>query len=169
MAVAKKHIEEQVPSLSIDQHNAIDMLILGSNDRETAEAVGVQRSTVTKWRLYNPEFKTELNRRRHEVWGSNLDKMRSLLGHSLAAVMDTLTDPTRADRWKVAMEVIKSVGFTSEQGVQFEPKGAVEGDMLMFEEIMDKKAFARKISRAGITQEDIFKHMADMQKRANRN
>lgn len=169
MAVTKKNVEEQIPSLSIVQHNAIDMLIMGSNDRETAETVGIQRSTVTKWRLYNTEFKIELNRRRHEIWGSSLDKMRSLLALSLTALLETLTDHSKEDRWKVAMEVIKSVGFTSEQGVQFEPKGAVEGDMLMFEEIMDKKAFARRISRASISKEDIFKHMADMQKRANRN
>ncbi len=46
--MAKPDKERQ--SLSIEQQNAIDMLVLGKSDREVAEAVGVSRQTVCGWR-----------------------------------------------------------------------------------------------------------------------
>jgi transposase len=40
--------------LTIEQRNAIDLLVTGKTDTETAEAVGVHRVTVTKWRNADP-------------------------------------------------------------------------------------------------------------------
>jgi len=42
--------------LSVEQLNAIDLLVTGKTDQEVADLVGVSRSTVTFWRLYNPTF-----------------------------------------------------------------------------------------------------------------
>lgn len=36
--------------LTIEQRNAIDLLVTGKTDTETADSVGVHRVTVTKWR-----------------------------------------------------------------------------------------------------------------------
>src|SRR5215207_9575776 len=73
-------------ALSIEQLNAVDLLVTGKSDREVAEAVGVSRQTVCGWRLYDPYFQAELNKRRKEVWGASLDKLRSLLPKALEVV-----------------------------------------------------------------------------------
>lgn len=48
--------------LSVQQLNAVELLILGKSDREVAEQVGVTRQTVSGWRLHDPFFQAELNR-----------------------------------------------------------------------------------------------------------
>lgn len=63
----KKYKREQ--GLTIEQLNAIDVLITGKSDQAVADAVGVSRPTVTSWRLYDPYFQAELNKRRRETWG----------------------------------------------------------------------------------------------------
>jgi FixJ family two-component response regulator len=42
--------------LTVKQENVIDMLVVGANDSEVAQAVGVNRVTVSRWRLYSPQF-----------------------------------------------------------------------------------------------------------------
>jgi hypothetical protein len=46
--------------LSIEQRNAIDLLIVGKSDQETADAIGVTRQTVQVWRTSNLLFQSEL-------------------------------------------------------------------------------------------------------------
>jgi hypothetical protein len=50
--------------LSLEQENAIDLLILGKPDREIVEAVGVTRETAWYWRHEHPVFLAEPNRLR---------------------------------------------------------------------------------------------------------
>ena len=64
---------------TVEQLNAIDHLVHGATDQETAEAVGVHRVTVTRWRNYDVVFQAELNRRRREVWQVSTDRLRALL------------------------------------------------------------------------------------------
>jgi hypothetical protein len=71
--------------LTLEQQNAIDLLIAGKTDTETASAVGVHRVTVTKWRNYDPWFQAELNRRRQEVWGAASERLRAMLPKALDA------------------------------------------------------------------------------------
>jgi len=99
--------KKQQKSLSIEQLNAIDLLVMGKSDREVAEAVGVHRTTVTGWRLYSPHFQAALNRRRKEVFGAAVDRFRSLLQKSLDVVERALDEGDS----KVAMEVLKMAGF----------------------------------------------------------
>src|SRR5882724_4191154 len=47
--------------LSIEQQNAIGLLILGKSDKEVAEAVGVNRTTIWEWRTAHPIFMAPLN------------------------------------------------------------------------------------------------------------
>ncbi len=95
--------------LSIEQQNAIDMLVLGKSDREVAEAVGVSRQTVCGWRLYHPQFQAELNLRRRAIWGAAVDKLRSLVPKSLEILeqaLDRSDDPA-----KIALGILKLAGL----------------------------------------------------------
>lgn len=106
--MAKPDKPRQV-ALSIEQANAIDLLVVGQTDQEVATAVGVSHQTVCGWRLYHPDFRAELNTRRHEVWGAATDKLRSLLPRALAMLEQEPT--TGESRVKVALEVIKLAGI----------------------------------------------------------
>jgi transcriptional regulator with XRE-family HTH domain len=104
-------IKELLTKLSIEQLNAIDVLITGASDREVAEKVGVSRQVVTNWRLYHPEFQAELGRRREAVWSLSADKMRSLLPRALAILDETFDDSKNPDRLKLALEIINRSGI----------------------------------------------------------
>lgn len=95
--------------LTIKQENALDLLVIGETDSATAEAVGVARVTVTKWRNYDPHFQAELNRRRQDMWGASVDRLRSLLPHALDALEHELQHGKQRSR--VAIEVLRLAGL----------------------------------------------------------
>lgn len=69
----------QIQTLSGKQLIAIELLVGGRTDADVAALVGVHRVTVTRWRLYHSVFQAELNRRRHQVFGTAAEAFRSTL------------------------------------------------------------------------------------------
>lgn len=61
------------------QFQAIELLIAGHSDARVAQAVGVNRVTVSRWRLYNHIFQAEFNRRRDQVYANAADRARRAL------------------------------------------------------------------------------------------
>ncbi|MCM3670278.1 hypothetical protein M3181_14945 [Mesobacillus maritimus] len=115
MAKATKGYKRE-HGLTVEQYNAIDLLITGENDQETADIIGVNRVTVTKWRNYDLHFKAELNKRRKEVWGSSIDRMRSLIPKAIERLEKEID---MENGWKVALEIIKISGIENQhiQGI----------------------------------------------------
>ncbi len=109
--------------LTVEQENAIDLLIQGQNDRETAEAVGVARQTVTEWRNNNVEFIAELNLRRQEVWGGQVERLRGLVGQAVDALADDVTSGDEKLRQAAAVHILRAVGL---YGENLKPTGPVE-------------------------------------------
>ena len=95
--------------LSVEQANAVDLLVLGLPDQEVAEAVGVTRQTVCGWRNHHPAFQAALNVRRHEVWGGACDRLRSLLPLALDALEAAMTG--QAPDWRAAAKVVELAGL----------------------------------------------------------
>ncbi len=95
--------------LSVEQENAIDLLVAGTSDRETAEAVGVSRQTVCNWRNHHPAFIAALNARRLETWGASSDRLRALLPKALDALEGAITG--EAPDWKAAAKVVELAGL----------------------------------------------------------
>jgi hypothetical protein len=93
--------------LSIEMENAIDYLILGKSDRETAEAVGVNRMTIWGWRHEHPLFMATLERRRAEVWRQPQERLRSLLHKAVENLAAAVEDGDL----KASVEVLKAVGM----------------------------------------------------------
>jgi hypothetical protein len=60
------------------QRLAIDALLTGSTDQEAADAAGVTRETVNRWRNHHPEFQAELNRRRKLTEDQHSDIVRQM-------------------------------------------------------------------------------------------
>ncbi|MEW9110738.1 MAG: hypothetical protein AB2374_15415 [Cytobacillus gottheilii] len=96
--------------LTTAQLNAIDLLVTGKTDQEVANIIEVNRVTVTKWRNYDISFQAELNKRRKEIWGASIDKLRALVPKA----MERLEKEVDGENgWKVALEVIKFAGIES--------------------------------------------------------
>jgi hypothetical protein len=94
--------------LTLPQQNAVDLLAAGKNDTETAEALGLSRVTVTRWRLYSPEFRAALADQRAAIWGASADRLRALLPKALDALADALEHAD--DKATVALAVLKLAG-----------------------------------------------------------
>lgn len=107
--LTKAHIDAEISDLTLIQLYAVDMLVSGHRDTETAEAVGVARETVTRWRLYNPKFRAELNKRRQEIWSSSADKLRSIFRKSLDAIEEEVIIPNGPNRGKIALEIVRLI------------------------------------------------------------
>ncbi len=96
-------------ALSVEQENAIDLLVSGTSDRETAKAVGVSRQTVCGWRNHHPAFVAALNARRLETWGASSDRLRALLPKALDCLEGAITG--EAPDWKAAAKVVELAGL----------------------------------------------------------
>lgn len=101
----------QLIELSTRQRIAIDLLVMGASDNEVSIKIGTARETVTRWRLYHPAFRAELNRERRDVWGGSADQLRTLLRHSLGVLDDVLNDPAHPKRADIALGLVKGSGL----------------------------------------------------------
>ena len=129
MSVTKSNESSQIPAgshLSVEQMNAIDILVQGRTDHETASTVGVARETVTRWRNDNPHFTAELNRQRRLRWGDSHDRLRALASRAVD-VLETSLDEGDS---RVAMEVLKAIGLSGQ--VQ-PPSGPEDADLVLWE------------------------------------
>ena len=93
--------------LTLPQQNAIDLLVLGKSDTETAELLGVHRVTVTKWRCYDPVFQAALNARRAEVWQGGIDCLRAGVARAIDTLSEELNNLDSPNRIKAAVELVR--------------------------------------------------------------
>ena len=94
--------------LTLAQQSAVDLLAVGKNDTDTAGALGLNRVTVTRWRLYSPEFRAALAAQRAAVWGASADRLRALLPKALDALAEALEHAE--DKVTVALAVLRLAG-----------------------------------------------------------
>ena len=118
--------EDHADKLSVEQLNAIDILVLGKTDQETAATIGVARETVNRWRNDNPYFAAELNKQRKESWGVNRHRLQALATKAVDAIEMALD---RGDS-KAAVEVLKIVGI---YGGLEPPSGPVDAELVTME------------------------------------
>ena len=97
--------------LSVEQENAIDLLIQGKTDRETAEAVGVTRQTVCEWRLKNTLFREALNLRRRELWDGQTERLRGLVSKAVDVLEGGLEAEDPRLQQSAAVHILKAVSL----------------------------------------------------------
>ena len=105
----KRHGAPQPSKLSVAQENAVDTLVSGKTDSETAALVGVNRVTVTRWRLYSPAFLAALNLRRIEVWSAGAERLRTLIPKAIDVLGSELENAASPNRVKCALELLRLV------------------------------------------------------------
>ena len=91
------------------QHEAVDLVLTGATDSHIADTIGLNRSTITRWRLYDPYFKAELIARRRERFAGAADSLRGVIPMAL----DTLRDQLRvgAGRGTIALNFLHKTGL----------------------------------------------------------
>jgi hypothetical protein len=93
--------------LSVEQENAIDLLLTGKPDREVAEQTGVTRWTVQGWRTSHPLFMATLAQRRETLFSGAVDRMRSLLSKAL----DNITGAIESGDVSASFALVKATGL----------------------------------------------------------
>jgi hypothetical protein len=115
-------------TLSVEQQNAIDLLVTGQGDAEVAAAVGVTRQTVCTWRGHHPGFQAALNARRAETWGRTVDRLRELLPRAVERLEAELDGP---NGWRIALRLVEQAGLTQPQGISLGAVGATEAAAIL--------------------------------------
>ena len=90
--ITKSRKRSQILDLSVEQQNAVPLILSGKSDREVAEAIGVARETVTRWRNSDPVFMARVNYERRVLWNFGRDKVLMLQAKALGVVERALDD-----------------------------------------------------------------------------
>ncbi|MFA5543730.1 MAG: helix-turn-helix domain-containing protein, partial [Bacilli bacterium] len=136
---------DKTGQLSVKQENAIDLLLQGQSDREVAEAVGVTRQTVTGWRNDNASFAAELNRRRQEVWGGQVERLRLLVKQAVDVLEENLNQTGNLQlKQAAAVHVLRAVGLYNGS---LEPRGETTAEGVEAERRNEE--FSKTMARLG--------------------
>ena len=104
--------DAQVPAgLGDAQLRAIELLLLGTPLVDVARECGVDRRTVYRWRHDDRLFRAELERDRREMWATNMDRMRMLIGRSLDVLEEELDEEHPRSRMWAARTVLNQTGL----------------------------------------------------------
>jgi len=98
---------KRLHGLTIEQCVAVDLLVAGNNDREVAEAIGVHRVTVTKWRLNDGRFLAAVRVRRDELFRAANERLRA----ALPTAINTLVAAARKGDVRAAAAILKFAGL----------------------------------------------------------
>jgi hypothetical protein len=131
VAVATTNGYKRRHGLSVEQENAIDLLVQGKVDREVADAVVVHRVTVTRWRNHDPFFQAELNRRRQELWSAAAERLRGLLLPALDAIEEVFAAASGATRWRMALDLLKLAGLDAARSLHLANVGPTEPEPII--------------------------------------
>jgi hypothetical protein len=121
----KSHVPDW--TLSEQQRTAVDLIVSGRNLQDTADAVGVQRWSVSQWVNHHPGFRAALNERRRELWADLVDGLRALAPKAVQVLAEALEGEASVS---AAIHVLKICGFP---GVAVVPTGAVDPRMVAAE------------------------------------
>jgi transcriptional regulator with XRE-family HTH domain len=113
--------------LSVEQLNAIELLITGASDQAVADQVGVSRQTITDWRNNNDEFAAQLERKRQALWVSHEDDLRSLITKAVEILRDAMQSKDERVRIGAAVHVLRAVGLYSSS---LKPMGDTSATMI---------------------------------------
>ena len=121
-------------TLSERQEQAINLILLGQSDQAVAEAIGVARQTVNKWKHQNHLFKAILNSQRHELWSSHYEELRSLIKLAITVFREDLADGgNKKLRQEAAMHILKGTGLLYAES--FKPTGPTSVNEIEDEEM----------------------------------
>jgi hypothetical protein len=105
------------------QQTAITLLAVGHPTVVVARRIGVGRSTLFRWRVYNPVFAAELNRRQRDMFDVLANRVRLVAMKAVRIVDRELTRKRgygEGNAVPLAMDVLRATGVMR----QIEPTGS---------------------------------------------
>src|SRR5262249_53473124 len=141
------------------QRTAVDLLVSGRNLQDTADAVGVQRWSVSQWVNHHPGFQAALNERRRELWADLVDSLRALAPKAVQVLAEALESEASVS---AAIHVLKICGFP---GMTIVPTGAVDPRIVAAEMEMteNEAAHASEETAVAAKKKAYFRAMDNLQ------
>src|SRR5438874_1364212 len=101
--------------ISDRQRQAMDLIASGETDTAVANAVGVNRRTIYRWRIENRRFREELQLRRRELYDRAQDRFRAMLTRALDLLDKQIGDKYAPTALRAArtLLVIAAIGKTA--------------------------------------------------------
>lgn len=103
-------------SLTSKQERAIDALLQGETLSQTAQTVGVDRSTIHRWSA-QPEFAASLNRRRLAMRDASMSRLQRLQELSI----ETMEGAIKQGNEQAALAVLRGTGLLNGQPAEIGP------------------------------------------------
>ena len=107
---AKQEAEKQ--SLKDQQMLAIPHIVAGKSDAQVAEAVGVARETVNRWRNHDEDFQDELSQSRVAQVNARVIALSSVNAKAIEVMEELLDSDDEQIRMRAAMHLLKTVPLT---------------------------------------------------------
>jgi hypothetical protein len=120
------------------QQTAVELLVAGKTDKQTAEILNLPTERVTKWRLYDPVFQAALNACRAEVWQASIDRLRSMIPQALDTLAGELNRANNPDRCKVAMDILRMAKLPD-----IAPQGSADPETIVHQAVNRERQQAR--------------------------
>ena len=98
---------EELGNLTPQQEEAIEMIMRGKKTVEIAEALGVSRYTVARWRKEEPEFIAELQSRRAQIWDGQREQLTKMIEKALGIVTESMESADEKTRLIAAMAILR--------------------------------------------------------------
>ena len=116
-------------NLSIQQKNAIDLLIVGQTDGEVAQTIGVSRQTINQWKNQDAVFVAEMNRKRKNIWECQQERLRSVVEKSIDVLIEDMSGDDLKLRQSAAIHILKAVKL---YGTDQKPSGFTDPDIVRY-------------------------------------
>ena len=77
--------------LSLKQHYAMELLLVGKSDAEIAALIGVDSEIIGQWQTKDAEFVVAINALRAAAWEDSVVRLKRLMSHALDVVEEAVT------------------------------------------------------------------------------
>jgi len=92
--------------LNEKQLAALELMLLGRKTCDIAEAIGVERRTLWRWKK-EELFREELDRRRGELWSRASNRLAAMVNPALDVLEDQLKERYEHTRFRAASAVLR--------------------------------------------------------------
>ena len=80
-----------VAILSLKQHYAMELLLVGKSDAEIAALIGVDSEIIGQWQTKDTEFIVAINTLRAAAWSDSVARLKRLMSRALDVVEEAVT------------------------------------------------------------------------------
>lgn len=97
--------ETNLKVLSLKQHYAMELLLIGKSNAEVAVLIGVDSEIISQWQNLDAEFIVVINALRAAAWEGSVERLRRLMSRAL----DVVEEAVNRDEM-VAISLLQALG-----------------------------------------------------------